>query len=74
MLSEILTEFNRVITTLIYRNKVYKLSETLTKFNRVKTFIKLLKIYLLHNLVRVYHALKKSNIFKMAELIFQEVW
>ena len=44
MLSEILTEFNQVITTLIYRNKVYKLSEILTKFNRVKIYIKLLKI------------------------------
>ena len=44
MLSEILTEFNRVITTLIYRNKVYKLSEILTKFNRVKIYIKLLKM------------------------------
>ena len=30
--------FNRVITTLIYRNKVNRLSEILTQFNRVKTF------------------------------------
>ena len=45
--------FNRVITTLIYRNKVNRLSEILTQFNRVKTFIKFLKTELLHNLVIV---------------------
>ena len=43
VLSEILPSFNRVITTLIYRNKVFRLSEILTEFNQVKTYIKLLK-------------------------------
>ena len=36
--------FNWVITTLIYRNKVYRLGEILTKFNQVKTYIRLIKI------------------------------
>ena len=45
MLSEILSEFcNAVTTTLIYRNKVYRLSEILAEFNQVKTHIKLLKV------------------------------
>ena len=36
--------FNRVIATIIYGKKMYRLSEILTKFNRVKTYIRLLKI------------------------------
>ena len=39
-----LIRFNRVITALTYRNKVYRPSEILTKFNLVKAYIKLLKI------------------------------
>ena len=53
---------------------MYRLSEILTKFSQVKTYKKLLKSYILHNLVRACHAFNKSNIFKMVELIFQEVW
>ena len=43
MLTEILPSLNGLITTLVYRNKVYRLSDFLTVFNRVKTYIKLLK-------------------------------
>ena len=57
------------MATLIYKNKVYWLREILTKLKRIKTYMKLLKIYLLQNL-EFNHALKKKNIFKMAELIF----
>ena len=57
--------------TLIYKNKVYRPSEILTTFNQVKTYIKLL-YYITQSEFK--HALKKSNIFKSAELIFQEVW
>ena len=57
------------MATLIYKNKVYGLCEILTKLKRIKTYMKLLKIYLLQNL-EFNHALKKKNIFKMAELIF----
>ena len=57
------------MATLIYKNKVYGLREILTKLKRIKTYMKLLKIYLLQNL-EFNHALKKKNIFKMAELIF----
>ena len=57
------------MATLIYKNKVYGLCEILTKLKRIKTYMKLLKIYLQQNL-EFNHALKKKNIFKMAELIF----
>ena len=50
---------------------MYRLSEILIEFNQVKTYIKLLYYITQYEFN---HALKKSNIFKMAELIFQEVW
>ena len=61
------------MATLIYKNKVYGSREILTKLKRIKTYMKLLKIYLLQNL-EFNHAFKKKNIFKMAELIFSDVW
>ena len=43
---------------------MYRLSEILTKFNRVKSYIKLLKIYLLHKLLRVWTCLEEKEYFQ----------
>ena len=50
---------------------MYRLSEIITEFNRVKTYIK--SLYYITQ-YKFKHALKKSNTFKLAELIFPEVW